>query len=350
MATTLPPTPPSPGVGTRRKGPKNLPRLPLSAFSPPNSGTGEKFPLPPSPSTVHPEGVIDGSVSLLDGDLAMTRWKMEAGSVLGGRIGGVVVTLANADVAAQLQASTPVLRVVVPFSLDSLDHQAPVNSAALTTSFTKVTANSVASLRWALQQGCPVEIAVTVPFTDDLFESFEDLLSKALTDLDSVPPIILSNLLPPADDLSLPIVKLMNHPTYRAFQGRTAALSLIPQLFIKFLPPTWEQQIPETPSILSPAHHRRAGKRRNGNAGSRCIVSVYSVPWNIFSSSTVGPVMEAFGYERIIFGSSAAGSGRGMCGAGEWYEIARESLAELAVEQDAINAVFCNTAKRVYTL
>ncbi len=60
--------------------------------------------------------------------------------------------------------------------------------------------------------------------------------------------------------------------------------------------------------------------------------------------------MEAFGYERIIFGSSAAGSRKGLCGAGEWYEIARESLAELAVEQDAIDAVFCNTAKRVYAL
>ncbi len=92
---------------------------------------------------------------------------------------------------ARLQASTPVLRVVVPFSLDSLDHQAPVNSAALITSFTAVTANSVASLHWALQQGCPVEIAVNVPFTDALFESFEDLLAKALTDLDSVPPIII---------------------------------------------------------------------------------------------------------------------------------------------------------------
>lgn len=77
----------------RRKGPKSLPRLPMSAFSPPNSGTSEKFPLPASPSTVHPEKVIDSNVVVLDGDLNLSEWKKEAGQVLGGRIGGVVLSL-----------------------------------------------------------------------------------------------------------------------------------------------------------------------------------------------------------------------------------------------------------------
>jgi len=63
MATANPP---------RRKGPKNLPKLPLSAFSPPNSGISEHFPLPPSPSTVHPDHVVDASVRV-----PLAQWKKE---------------------------------------------------------------------------------------------------------------------------------------------------------------------------------------------------------------------------------------------------------------------------------
>lgn len=91
------PVPPSlgPGVGVRRKGPKTLPKLPLSAFTPPNSGTSEKFPLPPSPSTIHPDAVVDASVVIADGDLS--QWKKEAGEVLSGRIGGVVLAISDDD-------------------------------------------------------------------------------------------------------------------------------------------------------------------------------------------------------------------------------------------------------------
>ncbi|CAK5281582.1 unnamed protein product [Mycena citricolor] len=92
---SIPPTPPSPGVGVRRKGPKILPRLPLSAFSPPNSGTSERFPLPPSPSAIHPELIIDAHILLAGGDLS--SWRKEAGSELSGRIGGVVVGLPETD-------------------------------------------------------------------------------------------------------------------------------------------------------------------------------------------------------------------------------------------------------------
>lgn len=86
MAASLPPPPPSPGVGARRKGPKALPKLPLSAFSPPNTGVSENFPLPPSPSTVHPDRVVDASVR---GPLA--AWKKQTGETLEKRAKGVVV-------------------------------------------------------------------------------------------------------------------------------------------------------------------------------------------------------------------------------------------------------------------
>lgn len=94
MSAQIAPTPPPPGlhgVGQRRKGPKTLPRLPLSAFSPPNSGTSERFPLPASPSTIHPDNVVDAHIVATTGDLS--QWKQEAGDVLGGRVGGVVLSV-----------------------------------------------------------------------------------------------------------------------------------------------------------------------------------------------------------------------------------------------------------------
>lgn len=89
----LPPMPPSPGFGLRRKGLKAPPRLPMSAFSPPNSGTSERFPLPASPSALNPEKVLDAHVIISDDDANLDNWKKAAGSAMGERIGGVVVSL-----------------------------------------------------------------------------------------------------------------------------------------------------------------------------------------------------------------------------------------------------------------
>ncbi|KIY67179.1 hypothetical protein CYLTODRAFT_397668 [Cylindrobasidium torrendii FP15055 ss-10] len=310
--------------------PKNLPKLPLSIFTPPTTGTAEKFPVPPSPSKLHPENVVDASITVADGDLALARWKLEAGSVLGDRIASVIVALPDAASVDKLDKSTTVLRTLVPFSLDTEDHVAIPPSSALYTSFTGVSEASIPSLRWALQQGVPVDISVEKQFDDALFESFEDLIFKATADLEKLSPIILSNILPPSDDVSLPIVRLLDHPSYRAYQSRAASLSLIPQLYIKFLPPVWATLEPETPAPDGDAQsdETKEWKRR---------IKMY-----------LGPIMEAFGFERIIFGTSSTGPGKAICGAGDWYTLARESLAELAVDQEAIDAVFSNTAKTVY--
>jgi hypothetical protein len=87
-------TPPiSPGVGARRRGPKSLPTLPLSAFSPPNTGFSDSFPLPQSPTTVHPERVVDASVRC-----SIPDWKEQTnGSALGGRVGAIVVKASESE-------------------------------------------------------------------------------------------------------------------------------------------------------------------------------------------------------------------------------------------------------------
>ena len=96
MSVEVPRVPPSPGVGARRKGPgKALPRLPLSAFSPPPSGTSDSFPRPPSPSTIHPEKVIDAHVVAPGGDLS--KWTQEISKALDGKIAGAVVSLSGTE-------------------------------------------------------------------------------------------------------------------------------------------------------------------------------------------------------------------------------------------------------------
>jgi len=53
------PLPSHGSVTSGRRKPKNLPSLPMSAFSPPSTGTSDMFPLPPTPSTIFPGEVVD---------------------------------------------------------------------------------------------------------------------------------------------------------------------------------------------------------------------------------------------------------------------------------------------------
>ena len=71
---------------------------------------------------------------------------------------------------------------------------------------------------------------------------------------------------------------------------------------------------------------------------------------NFCGCHTVGPAVEAFGFERIIFGSAPSPTSRAAStsSAGDWYEIARESFAELGVDQETVDGIFGNNAKRVY--
>ena len=78
-----------------RRLPKDLPKLPLSAFTPPNSSAFESFPLPPSPSNLHPAQVIDANV--VSNDVNYSQWKKEAGQSIGSKIRGVVLVLPGAE-------------------------------------------------------------------------------------------------------------------------------------------------------------------------------------------------------------------------------------------------------------
>lgn len=63
----------------------------------------------------------------------------------------------------------------------------------------------------------------------------------------------------------------------------------------------------------------------------------------------VGPALEAFGYGRIIFGSSPSSASHTRAfSSSEWFELARESFAELGTEQEDLDAVFAGNARKVY--
>jgi hypothetical protein len=76
-----------------------------------------------------------------------------------------------------------------------------------------------------------------------------------------------ANVLPPPNGLELQLVKLISHPTYRAYQSHIAALSLFPNLYIKLLPPNWNAP---TPSAHDPDEREAKEWKRRIRMYSAC--------------------------------------------------------------------------------
>ncbi|KAM6502187.1 hypothetical protein JOM56_002164 [Amanita muscaria] len=331
----------------RRKNPKSLPRLPLSAFASPSASTGDSFPLPPSPHSVHPTNVIDANIILNDEDINLTRWFREAGPGLSERVAGIVLLLNGTDqektneLIASRKNTPPIISLMIPFELakpvpsNNLSSPDPLIPISLSTIYYQNTPEAAETLKWALQQGRPVDIDLPNASTDGVLESLQDLLAKATADLIQVPTIVITNYLPPPHDLALPIERLMNHSHYQTYQAHIAALSLIPSLCIKYIPPAWNAPPPPTPFPGAMSSNDAEDKQQRNE-------------WKRRIRMYLGPVLEAFGYERIIFGSSPSPGSRHPSHVGDWYEIAREALAELGVEQPYVDGVFHGNAKRVY--
>lgn len=87
--------PPTPLTPSTRKH-KVPPALPLSVFTPPSTGTADRFPFPPSPTSVTAESIVDASVVVSSADL--DQWKSEATSELKGKISAVVLLVKTDNV------------------------------------------------------------------------------------------------------------------------------------------------------------------------------------------------------------------------------------------------------------
>jgi len=348
-STTVPSPLRSPGLASGRR--KNPPKLPLSAFSPPNTGTSDTFPLPPTPSAVVPAGVIDSHLRVSADPASISQYKENIGQLVLEKITAVVLTIDSRpsdDIPSVLQGlrsyiDLPILSVSVPFELDQAPPSAPLSylsgtnpPTTLSTTFTRATPEALTSLRWALDHSAVVDIYVqsdvmgsTAISGPTLYDSFEDLLTKATAPpagADATErkrtPIVLSNVFPPPLDFHHPIVKAMKQPDYMQYQSRVSVLSLFENLYFKITPP-----VRETP-----------GSESTGDLKE----------WKGRLKLYIGPVLEAFGFERMIFGSSPSPAVEASALPVSWYDLVRESFAELGVEQDALDNVFMNNAKRVY--
>ncbi|CDO70359.1 hypothetical protein BN946_scf184856.g3 [Trametes cinnabarina] len=423
-ATTLPPTPKSPSVGARRKGPKDLPRLPLSAFTPPNTGTSDKFPLAPSPSTLQPTEIVDAHVIAPRGDL--DSWKSQLRNGLSSRITGLVLSLHGANLEeldkvvrdvqsfASSSSSSPILAIAVPYVLEDGAPASPPSylssassskpSIVLSTTFKRSSPKAIDALKWALQEGFTVIIDVQSDLqTESGWDSLEELLTRATAKpeaqegsetapVESNGKIVLSaypsplngtsavlsgdgihkgatvvlarsvltetlrcsddsaipNILPPPDNLAVPIVKLLTHQLYQTYQAHIGSLSLFANIFINFVPPAWDAPTPvntNAPPAEDGAQPTESAEKAKEKAQKEAR------EWKRRIKMYVGPTVEAFGFQRILFGSSPAApltASTPASSAADWFELARASFAELGVEQDAIDAVFAENAKAVY--
>ncbi|KAI6121507.1 hypothetical protein F5141DRAFT_1186718 [Pisolithus sp. B1] len=334
----------------RRKGPRNLPKLPLSAFSPPNTGTSDTFPFPPTSSAVVPTGIIDAHLRISAIPDGVNRYKGDIGQLVLEKTEGVVLIIENQpsdDIAGLVQGlpqriDLPILSVSVPFSLDGTAAAEPPSYLAgtnppitLWTTYTSATPEAIANLSWALEHGRTVDIDIQSDIMagitiggSSLYDAFEDLLTKATspgpqaTGNKRKPILCLGNIFPPPLSLDEPIVKSMKHPDYLQYQSRISSLSLFEDVHLKITPPM----------------------RGTSETGSPDDLKVWKGKLKLY----IGPVLEAFGFERMIFGSSPSLAGEPFNLPVSWYDLVRESFAELGVEQDAIDNVFMNNAKRVY--
>lgn len=108
----------------------------------------------------------------------------------------------------------------------------------------------------------------------------------------------------------------------------------------------WNQPIPGPADPTSELDQHREWKRKIKMFSKFLCIYVYW--YSVDEHLAVGPVLEAFGYERIIFGTSPSFATPSLLNPADWYALVRESFAELAMEQDAIDAIFSLNAKRIY--
>ena len=87
---------------------------------------------------------------------------------------------------------------MIPFELakpvpsNSLSSPDPLIPISFSTIFYQSTPEAAEALKWALQQGRPVDIDLPNASTDGVLEGLQDLLAKATADLIQIPAIVIS--------------------------------------------------------------------------------------------------------------------------------------------------------------
>jgi len=333
-----------------RKGQR--PTLPLSAFSPPNTGTSDRFPLSLSPSSLHPVRVVDTHVLI-----PAEQWKVEAGSDLLSRTDSIVLSVKDPQ---HIPSSSliEILSIIVPLDLTN-GIPDPVPSflestqkipVSISTIFKNSDPNQTSAIQWALSKGLVVHVDVQCDLIngEQGWEALEELVTSCST-AESKGALVIANIMPPPQTLQIPLVKLLSHPTYIAYQNRIAAISLSSATFVQLLPPDWNDPTPSTPAPAGAALSPSVQTPLTPSDGQTPVAdSKEKREWKRRIKMYIGPVLEAFGFERILFGSSPVGSAAAPSKVADWYELSRECFAELGIEQAGIDAIFGGNAKVVF--
>ncbi|KIO22860.1 hypothetical protein M407DRAFT_114952 [Tulasnella calospora MUT 4182] len=355
MSTTANP-PPSPGVSSRRPGGKIPPKLPLSVFS-----AAATAPLTADPTKVFPNAIVDANVGL-----ELPEWSEQAGDLTRKPISGVVLALHTREGQPPLDeerfneltqsSSVPITAIIAPThladrgisKLPSYITSSP-SPIAFGVSFAPGGTNPD-DIRLILSAGHVVDL--DVPWnsqqseSDSEWNALEDFIGKAVNGGAEGSPkptkaIVISNLLPPPHSLHVPIVKLMKSPVYEKYQEHISSLSFVTNVYLKFLPPHWEDPTPPSPAPFATTSETTGSGVTSQDAQAKD-------EWKRRVRIYLGPALDAFGYSRIIFGTSPSPSSTSASNAHDWYTLAREVVAEIVAEQDGVDAIFGKNAQTVY--
>ncbi|KAG9017492.1 hypothetical protein FRB90_001085 [Tulasnella sp. 427] len=363
MSTNVNP-PPSPGVSSRRPGGKIPPKLPLSVFS-----AAATAPLTADPTKVFPNSIVDANVSI-----ALSEWTEQAGDLIKKPISGVVLALHTQEGQPPLteerfrelmqSSGVPITAIIAPTHLaDRGISKLPSYVTSSPSPFAfgipfDAEGTTPDDIRLILSAGHVVDL--DVPWnaqqseSDSEWNALEDFVGKAVNEgPESTRPtkaivisptlssVGLANLLPPPHSLHVPIVKLMKSPMYEKYQERISSLSFVPNVYLKFLPPNWEDPTPPSPAPF-------ATPSETSGSGATSQDAQAKEEWKRRVRIYLGPALDAFGYSRIIFGTSPSPSSKSASNAHDWYALAREVVAEVGIEQEGVDSIFAKNAQTVY--
>ncbi|ELU39285.1 hypothetical protein AG1IA_06686 [Rhizoctonia solani AG-1 IA] len=343
---------------TMSKSTRRPPKLSPALFSAAVGAGAPTGGLPPSPSAQNPTEVHDAHVELASPG-ALLKWKNEAGGVYGPKIKSVVLALpanaASKDVLGRsvaiitIPTESGIIALSIPYPLSGPPPEltAPV-PIAYSFTFKQSSDALVEALRWASDKH-PVDIDVQVDLINDEqgWDALEELISKVVSDPDqqkgeadsvsqpkpNLKPIVLCG----SPDIGIHKYKLID-----------------PLLCSQFAPSPWcprgpDRQIAHPSDVPGiPGTYREEGMETK-DQDVPCVPDILLLATMITHKTLpVGPAIEAFGYSRLVFGSSPSTTSTSTSNAGDWYQIAKESVAELGVDQEGLDAVFGTNAKTIY--
>ncbi|WVF70161.1 hypothetical protein IAT40_004949 [Kwoniella sp. CBS 6097] len=311
------------------------PPLPKSLFAPQGPLSPGSAPLPPSPTTIHPEYIIDSHSFV-------KRLEPTPDPIYDGLSEQYPRPPVKSAVQVKMDVSAEPAQAVLgvkPFSI----HPTILN-------LTLVTPPSVTNIA----KGA---VDIIVPSTFPLAEPEWDLVEEAVSALDgcwgkpeggapkngeNVEPgkIVISGILPPP--LTKPSTPLLQSEAYNLHLARLATLSLHANVYLKALPPVVD--------IVNAKE--KDGSWWNDRKELERVLRMY-----------VSPAIEAFGTHRIIFGSTPAlplpdltkvspipGDLEQPISNGEWYSVLRKVVSELGENKEEMTGVMGGNAAKVYAL